>query len=96
MLLGFRLFTGVASNRVTELLKKFVAGLSAVERFNPLSNNWSPKIGLSPSKVANAKFARTGAGAGIVLNPETGISNRRQRVAGHFLRSFPSQWLQDG
>ena len=64
----------MASKRVTELLKKLLAGRSAAESGTPLSTNLSFCMGLSPSKVANAKFARTGAGAGTVLNPDTGIS----------------------
>ena len=51
-----------------------MAGLSTVESVVPFNLNRSPSIGLSPSKVANAKLARTGAGAGTVLNPETGTS----------------------
>ena len=46
-----------------------------VDKTTPLSSNLSPKIGLSPSSVANAKFALTGVGDGTVLNPDTGMSN---------------------
>ena len=38
-LFGTLFVTGVASKRVTELLKKLVAGLSTVERLTPFSNN---------------------------------------------------------
>ena len=75
VLFGTLSFTGVASNCVTELLKKFATGRSAVDKLTPFNLKRSPKIGLSPSKVAKAKFALTGAGAGTVLNPSTGISN---------------------
>ena len=74
VLFGTRLFTGVASKRVTELLKKLDTGRSTVDKLTPLSLKRSPKIGLSPSKVAKAKLALTGAGAGTVLKPSTGIS----------------------
>ena len=73
-LFGTRLFTGVASSCVTELLKKLVADRSAVDKLTPLSRKRSPRIGLSPSSVAKAKLALTGAGAGTVLKPSTGIS----------------------